>query len=674
MNTRCALPLTIRCCSLTSTGLLLKTGRIGFFLFASLFVFAPSFRATAQAVHPDVYLDQSSPATFTRLDALREGDKPQIGLFYASSTARLNPLLEPVVEKTVRLWEHFLIGMDLPYAVVEDSSFARHVNSGIRLLIMPNAEVLGERNQDVLRAFLQEGGGLIASGRIGFLDERGVLQNDRFFKELFGAEPSIDLPDTLNGLLQTIKGGHPPTNGIAPGYQLNIKRPALGTAVIPLESTSMGPLVPYERLDVRLIEQALQASTLLLRGTYGEGRFVWMGFNPQDVALDEDQQAAYQGLVVNAMAHVTRVPSLAVRRWPHGFTSATSFAVLPTLGYQPYTYRLGMDLVLSAMDQAKVKGTYFIVANQADDHPDIIERAVTQGELALTSDTDAMLAKQPLDLQKNRIRVAKDKLGTLGGNVRGFYPPGGFYDPNTLRVMVDMQLDYMLSDARTLNVPSFVRWEDELDYRDVLLADDNDSMSTAAGMPPVYSDQQEVITLYPSLFSYALDDRSGLTGPEDIRAQWRNKLEDNFLNQHAAEGLFLFAFEPETMGLTQQRAQVLESFARYVRTQNTWIATLGDLAGWWTARNEVVATIDTVTFDGYTLTLHNHGNETVEGLSLDFAFDANTHRILEVEAGTLDVWSKRDPETLLVVVDTLPPGTHQIRLLDPSLAEEEDVE
>lgn len=639
-------------------------------------VLMPQWHAAAQAVHPDVYLNQTSPATFTRLDALREGEQPQIGLFYATGTARLNPLLTSTVDKSVRLWEHFLIGMDLPYVVLEDSSLARNLSAGIRLLIMPNAEVLSERDQDALRSYLQAGGGLIASGRVAFLDERGVLQNDRYFKEIFGAEPSIDLPDSLNGLLQTIKGGHPPTNGIAPGYQLNIKRPALGTAVIPLESTSMGPLVTYQRLDVRLIEQALEASTLLLRGMYGEGRFVWMGFNPQDVSLDEEQQAAYQGLVLNAMAHVARVPTLSVRRWPHGFTSAASFAVLPTLGYQPYTYRLGMDLVLNALEEAKVKGTYFIVTSQADDHPDVIDRAVAQGELALTSDTDAMLAKQPLDLQKNRVRLSKDKLGKLGGDVRGFYPPGGFYDPNTLRVMVDLELDYMLSDARTLNVPAFVRWEDELDYRDVVL-DENEEVeegNTTVDLAPIVSDQDEVVTLYPSLFSYALDDRSGLQGHEDIREQWRNKLEENFLNQHTAEGLFLFAFEPETMGLTQQRARVLESFARYVRTQNTWIATLGDLSSWWTARKNVIAAIDSVAHDGYAITLHNLGEETVEGLSLDFAFDAGAHRILEVEADNLDVWSKRDPATLLVVVDALPPGQHQIRLVDPSIASENDVE
>lgn len=633
----------------------------------------------AQSVHTDVFLDRTTATTFTQLEQLRKGDQAQIGLFFSGNTIRFNSALEPAVNDAIRLWEHLLVGMDLPYRVMEDSSLTRGIDDEIKLLIMPNAEVLSEIQRAVIRNFMQRGGGLIASGRIGFLDDRGVLQNDRFFKEIFSAEPSIELPDSLNGLLQTIEGGHPPTNGIPPGFQLNVSRPALGTAVLPLDSQPMGHLYAYEQLDIRLIEQALNVSTFLLRGEYGSGRFVWMGFNPQDVSHDEQQQAVYQGLVLNSMAHVTRVPTLAVRRWPHGFTSASSFAVLPSLGYQPYAYRLGMDLVLGAMDRAKVKGTYFIVTSRVDDHPDIIDRVVAQGELALTSDTDAMLAKQPMDLQHSRVLLAKDKLGRLTQHVQGFYPPGGFYDPNTLRVMVDLELDYMLSDARTLSVPAFLRWEDELDYRDVLLSSANDaaidSLDIGNGLAEMDGDlvvdqekkQKEVITFYPSLFSYALDDRSGVNGPTSVRESWSAAMEANFLARHKAEGLFLFAFEPETMGLTQQRSQILEEFGRFVRTQNTWIATLGDMSDWWSARNNVAAKIESVNPDGYTLMIQNDSGEEIRGLSLDFALDVGTHRLLDLEASRLDVWSKRDLEKMLLVIELLPPGSHRIHLKDPSI-------
>ena len=650
--------------------------QISCLLILSLFVWLSFVGSTsqiqAQSVHPDVFLDRSTATTFTKLDQLRTKGRPQIGLFYSRRTILMDDALGPDVEEAIRLWELFLVGMELPYRVMEDTSLYRPIDDDIRLLIMPGVEVLSEQQRSTIKNYLERGGGMIASGRTGFLDDRGVLQNDRFFKEIFGAEPSIDLPDSLNGLFQSLEGGHAPTNGIAPGFLLNVSRPAYGMAVLPLQSQSLGPLVAYERMGMKLVEEALHVSTLLLKGEYGGGRFVWLGFNPQDVSLEEEQQAVYQGLILNAMAHVARIPTLSVRRWPHGFTSASGFAVLPTLGYQPYAYRSGMDLVLSALENAKVKATFFMVTSRANDHPDVLDRIVAQGELALTSDTDEMLAKQSRDLQYHRIRAAKNALQQFSSPIKGFYPPGGFYDPNTLRVLIDMELDYMLSDARTLNVPVFLRWEDELDYRDSLLTTQPVQGPMDVGLNTVEGVQStpqnhEVITLYPSLFSYALDDRSGLEGSAGMAKTWVSEMEKSFEEQHDAEGLFLFAFEPETMGLTQQRAEVLETFGRHIRTQNTWIATLGDLAEWWHDRRQVVAEIDSIDEGGYTLLVHNNTDEEIRGVSLDFALNMAAHRILDLETSTLDVWTKRDLEKMLLVIETLPVGTHRIRLQNPSI-------
>lgn len=668
---------------------LTRTGGWYLLVFLVCLFTAGTRESTAQSVHPDVYLEQSTATTSTRLDQLRASEMPQIGLFYSRRTMALNAALEPVVEEAIRQWELFLVGLELPYEVLEDSSLSKPVDEDIKLLIMPSAEVLSEAQRASVRAFMQRGGGLIASGRVGFLDDRGVLQNDRFFRELFKAEPSIDLPDSLGGLIQTIAGGLSPTDGIPPGYKLNINRPVLGTAVLPIQSNAMGHLEPYQNMQVRLIQQALEVSTLLLEGSYGAGRFVWMGFNPQDVSQDYDQQMVYQGLVLNAMAHVVRAPILSIRRWPHGFSSASGFAILPSLGYQPYAYRLGMDLVLDALDQAKISATYFVVAEQAHDHPDILERIAAQGEIALTSDTDAMLAKQPLEMQRSRVLSAREQLGAYADPATGFYPPGGFYDPNTLRVLMEVELDYMLSDARQINVPAFLDWEEELDYRDVLLelaageaqtlepagsdsaGSDSAGSASAAGARTFEAQPhlkaREIVTFHPSLFSYTLDDRSGLNGQVAIRDTWKMALEKNFRRLHNTEGLFLFAFEPEIMGLTQQRAQILEAFGRYVRTQNTWIATLGEMTEWWIGRHHVRATVDSIEANGYTILVHNESDEVLRGVSLDFALDFNAHKLLELETGALDVWSKREPENMLIVIEALPPGSHRIRLVDPTI-------
>ncbi len=178
---------------------------------------------------------------------------------------------------------------------------------------------------------------------------------------------------------------------------------------------------------------------------------------------------------------------------------------------------------------------------------------------------------------------------------------------------------------------------------------------------------REVVTYFPSLFSYTLDDRSGVNGPVAVRETWKASMENNFKRLHATEGLFLFAFEPETMGLTQQRARILEEFGRYVRTQNTWIATLGEMTEWWIDRHHTRVEIASIDVDGYTLIVHNDSEEVLRGLSLDFSMGMASHKLLELDDGDLDVWSKRDPDNMLLVIEALPPGSHQLRLVDPSI-------
>ena len=81
------------------------------------------------------------------------------------------------------------------------------------------------------------------------------------------------------------------------------------------------------------------------------------------------------------------------------------------------------------------------------------------------------------------------------------------------------------------------KWEEELDYRDSLLYQPgHDSLVQSLTTKEV--DRRQVVTFFPSVFSYSLDDRSGVSGPAAIRENWKTQLEDNFHALHASEGLF----------------------------------------------------------------------------------------------------------------------------------------
>lgn len=619
----------------------------------------------AQSVQVGIELNHPAKSTYNQLDALR-GPSHQIGLFFSTQTEQFNPGYAVTLRESVRQWEMLLIGLELPYVVLEDTSLTHPLSDSLRLLIMPAAEALSSQQKDVIRQYLKRGGGLIAGGRVGFVDDRGIVQNDRFFKEVFSAEPSINLPDSIEGLLHTIEGGHPPTYGIPAGYQLNLTRPPYGTAMIPIRSKAMGRIVPYQTSNVQLVDEALKASTLMLRGTYGAGRFVWLGFNPQDVARTDQQQMSYQSMILNTMAYTAGLPVASVRPWPDGYRSAASFAMLPSTGYQPYPYRSSVDLILRALASAQAPATFFQFTQQASDHPDLLGRMVQQGEIAVSADTEDLLVDQPEELQRNRLQNARLNLAN-NSNPIGLYPPGGYLDANTFRAMLHEDYKYLLSAEKLLGCPNFINWEEWLDYRDPMLASHWPLQLEVEHEKVLTSDR--LLQFYPSFFSYELVQANNLSGYEGTMMDWLELLKRAFMKIHQAEGHFVFAFEPEFMGMSRGRAGLLGDFSRYMREKSTWLATLEDISNWWTSKEAVTVELISLIPGRLDVIVHNNGTTTLHGVSLDVRLDANWKTMVDISSPRLEFTRTEKEGGYMFVIDDLPTGAHLIRLTEQQSSE-----
>lgn len=625
-------------------------------------IVSPSY---AQSLQAGIQLNQPTASTFNQLDALR-GASHQIGLFFSTQTEQFNPDYAVTMREAVRQWEMLLIGLELPYIVLEDTSLTRPLSDSLRLLIMPAAEVLSSQQKEMLRQYLKRGGGLIAAGRIGFVDDRGIVQNDRFFKEIFSAEPSINLPDSIDGLLHTIEGGHPPTYGIPAGYQLNLTRPPYSTAMMPIRSKAMGRIVPYRTTSVQLIDDALEASTLMLRGTYGAGRFVWLGFNPQDVARTDQQQMSYQSMILNTMAYTAGLPVASVRPWPNGYRSATSFAMLPSTGYQAYPYRSSVDLILRALASSQTPATFFQFTKQTIDHPDLLERMVEQGEIAVSADTEDLLVDQPEELQRNRLQNARLSLANKTNPI-GLYPPGGYLDANTFRAMLSEDFRYLLSDEKALGCPEYIDWEAWLDYRDPMLANNGPLQLGTATERPLRLDR--VLQFYPSFFSYELVQLHGFSGNGGTMTDWLELLKQSFTKIHQAEGHYLFAFEPEFMGMSRGRAQLLSDFSRYLQEKSSWLATLKDISDWWARKEAVTVELISLVPGRLDVIVHNNGTETLHGVSLDVRLDANWKTLVNISSPRLDFSRIEKEDGFMFVIEDLPAGAHLIRLTEQQSSE-----
>lgn len=78
-----------------------------------------------------------------------------------------------------------LIGAHLPFGVITKASLAKL--SDIKLLVLSNVNMMDQEEIDAIRAWVRDGGTLLASGSTSLVNKQGKLQDDFMLADLFGA-------------------------------------------------------------------------------------------------------------------------------------------------------------------------------------------------------------------------------------------------------------------------------------------------------------------------------------------------------------------------------------------------------------------------------------------------------------------------------------------------------
>lgn len=614
----------------------------------------PARMVPAQAVSPHVSLTRPNGAAANRLDALRT-TTPSVAVFNSQYTAEKVPGGRQAVRDAVYQWELLLLGLNLPYRIIEDRDLARGVPGDTRLLILPAAEALSDGQRRQVRRFLERGGGVLASGRVGAFDERGRNEGDVFFRELFGAELVTGLPEQPSGILQALDGGHPPTLGLPMGYRLNLAPQTPTAAARPVRSAALGRPYTYTTIPAGAADP-FDGLTLALYGTYGEGNVFWTRFHPQDVSRETEQQAVYQALIINAMAYLAEVPAVGLRPWPGGHASATVFAARPLIGNDA-AFAASTHRALDALEAAQATGTFFLTSDEAALFPDLVQRIDRLGEVALSGDSDDVLKKEPVETQRQRLDAALSALRPLASRpIIGLFPPGGFYDVNTVRAMRDAGLRYLhLSTTGESAAPRALEWYRDADYRETLFAD----ASGRAGTPARRMAAGDRIVALPAT---GRDDYTVLTllnTADDAAAQFA-AYRDDFNRVHAARGLYVLPYHAELQAESDERAAVLRQMAEYARRQNSWITTFRDVYNWWLQHEALGVAVADVTDHAITFEVTNASNQPAATVSFD-VIAGRPVASATADHGA-DVQLASDGRQMTVVVPTIRSGTSRITL------------
>ena len=113
----------------------------------------------------------------------------RVGLVYSQQTAAFygGTNATATVEDPIQGFYQALVEARIPFEMVHDHLLDREHTEQFRTLILPNIAALSTQQCEQIRAFVERGGGIVATYETSLYDEWGVRQKDFGLASLFGA-------------------------------------------------------------------------------------------------------------------------------------------------------------------------------------------------------------------------------------------------------------------------------------------------------------------------------------------------------------------------------------------------------------------------------------------------------------------------------------------------------
>jgi len=618
--------------------------------------------ASAQAVQRLINFQQPSRSVaMDLLPLIEDPKKPRVALFRSIQTDQYITSDTLMVEDAIYYWELLLLGLRVPFKIIDERDIGGGIDNDIRVLIMPATEALSKRQKRRIKDFVDDGGGLIASGRFGMFDEDGNRAEDSWFADLFGAEQTDNVKPQPYGFLQSVDGNTALSNGIPIGYHLNVaaQRPLTLARVLDAEeddkndSQAAGRFITYDPRD----QDDFSGYTSLIYREYGEGRSVWMRFNPQDVSREKEQQENYQRLIVNSIGHLARVTSISFSPWPEARPMAFSVAAMAAAGFDPLTYMEGLENMLNILETQQVPGSFYLASSEVHSFQDLMVRMNQLGEIGLTAENDFVLMGQPMEVQRDRILTAREQLGVQ--EIHGVYPPGGFYDGNTIRAMEEIGADYMLLGGQPSLVPGVIDWWEKVDYRERLTIED--LLPPEEEAMPLFVPGEELVPTSPmsSAQIKALPDPLSIIPVSEGLAP---TFQESYNIVRNAHGYYVLAYYPETYASRSLQAADFESTLASARREGAWIAPASDVLTWWRNRDQVRPVITALGRDEMHLDLINDSETSLSGLVLEIRGKEGQYESMRLAGGEGSTQYVEELDTTFIFLPTVEVGVTKVTL------------
>jgi peptidoglycan/xylan/chitin deacetylase (PgdA/CDA1 family) len=515
------------------------------------------------------------------------GGKPTVGILYSKYTQNMLPEGSTWLDDNISSWKKFLDNSGYRYEIIADSTIELGQEKNYKMLILPGSKSLSDKEIIELKKYISNGGSLFATSGIASYSQDGKWRGWDFFSEVFGLKFSNEISRDEFTKVHTLRGGLPITANIPAGYPLKVAtwdRP-ISVEVLDPRTTQASFWYNYQ-MQNGLTRDEIKKSAGIVYGTFGSGRFVWMGFEINSVIGVQEDYIFFDRLFNNCTDWLTYKPIIFVRDWPASYSAAA--VIMPNISKEAQN----INNLLPVLREESVSATFFVDPSLTENNPGIIRTISNYGEVASLTDVGYVTAVTDTNNQLNDYNTQFDKYSNAkssiealsGSKVIGNAPYFGIYDQNSIRALINAKYKYVFTDSiADRSVPKTIIRGDSL----------------FVSITKTGRDDYEVIRDY------------GLTDPEFQFYTYQEDL-DRILFEGGLYTMKLhteFQCKSENIGVVKK---VIDDLKR----KGYWIATAEQVENWWARRNYVEVRVNKRGDTRIELTISNPGRQTISSLVL----------------------------------------------------------
>lgn len=577
-----------------------------------------------------------------RKDVLEDflfGKKPEVAILYSQYTENTLPEGSTWLDDNITTWKKFLSNLNFSYEVITDQTIENAEHLKYKLIVLPGTKSMSEKEALQIKKYLESGGSVFATGSLATYSDDGKWKGWDFFNQVFGLKFSYELNPDEYSKIHTICGSLPITANIPTGFPLKVAtwdRP-MAVEILDPRTTQVSFWYNY-RMDKGLVREEIKKSAGMAYGSYGSGRFMWMGFELNSIIGVQEDFVYFERLFNNSVKWLTYSPIAYVRDWPTGYDAAA--VVMPVLANDAENIKN----VLPILKDEGITPTFFVSPEVAKSNPQLVRQISLYGEVAalvdigyMTSINDKLNKLNSYDEQVHKLISSKSAIERITStNVSGLLPYYGLFDQNTINAVINSGFKYLLTDSLTdRSVPKTIIRGDK----------------RIVSMTKTARDDYEVVRDF------------GLTLPEFQFYTYQEDL-DRVLFEG---GMYIFKIHTEYQ-CRSDYVSVVRNVIEDLKKKKFWITTAAEIQKWYEKRDYIEIRTDRRGKTRIALKISNPGVDAINNLVVDLDLNDRAYNVtLGSEIiGTKSANIKHNPGSQLVYlyVDDLKPGESRLYYLD----------